>query len=114
LIKCYEYDLIISDPNGIVYIKTDQLDGETDLKPRAEIDMFRDMDIEEMRNYEIIFNTTKNKLDEFEGKIREIQDISDSESQQNLLISERKGKNLDEGLTKNDKVNVQILWLEHL
>lgn len=67
--------LTASDPNGIVYIKTDQLDGETDLKPRVEVEMFSRMNLDQVRHFEVMFNTTKNKLSEFEGKVREIREL---------------------------------------
>lgn len=64
--------LTVSDPNGIVYIKTDQLDGETDLKPRTVLDLFSQTELSDIDKYEFIYNIKKNKLDEFEGKVREI------------------------------------------
>lgn len=67
--------LTASDPNGIVYIKTDQLDGETDLKPRVEVEMFSRMNLDQVRHFEVMFNTAKNKLSEFEGKVREIREL---------------------------------------
>ena len=60
--------------------------------------MFRQMDIPEIQNFEIVFNRTKNKLDEFEGKIREIEKPADTESQENLLLSSKVHTNLDEGI----------------
>lgn len=55
------------------------------------------MDLSEMTKYEIVFNIKKNKLDEFEGKIREIEEYPDDETRQNLLISDRQTQILDEG-----------------
>jgi hypothetical protein len=63
--------------------------------------MFREMDIKDIQNYEIVFNVQKNKLDEFEGKIREIEQISDTESKENLLQPSKIKTNLDEG---------EIIW----
>jgi hypothetical protein len=80
-----------------VYIKTDQLDGETDLKPRTEIDLFKQMNLAQIRNYEVVFNFKKNKLDEFEGKVREIPQNCESEEERKLLLEERRQYSLDEG-----------------
>lgn len=80
-----------------MYIKTDQLDGETDLKPRTEIDMFKEMDIDQIRNYEVVFNFRKNKLDEFEGKIREIPEKVDENETDDVIIKDRQNVTLDEG-----------------
>lgn len=60
--------------------------------------MFKDVDLSELTKYEIVSNIKKNKLDEFEGKVREIQEFPDDESRQNLLMSERETQLLDEGI----------------
>ena len=58
-----------SRSSGIVYVRTDQLDGETDLKSRQEPSVFQGIELGQMDSFEIIFNTRKNKLTEFEAKI---------------------------------------------
>ena len=102
----------LSDPNGIVYIKTDQLDGETDLKPRMEVDMFRGLDVEDVVKYEVIFNVKKNNLNEFEGKIREIPANDLNESQEQLIINEREPTTLDDGKLMN-LIKFKIHWCVH-
>ena len=68
-----------------MYIKTDQIDGETDLKPRTVIEPIWDRDLNEIKNFEFIFNTQKTKIDEFEGKVREIpQPAIDQDKNENL------------------------------
>lgn len=96
--------LIPSDPNGIVYIKTDQLDGETDLKPRMEIDMFKNLNIESIANFEFVFNVKKNGLNEFEGKVREIEKKIPNLGDGDLLLSSKERTCLDDG-----KENLKLL-----
>lgn len=67
------------------------------MKPRVEIDMFRDCDIDRVRNYEVIFNVKKNKLEEFEGKVREVPQGDSDESQQSLIVNQQSRTTLDEG-----------------
>lgn len=85
------------------------------MKPRTEIDMFRELEIEAIRNYEIVFNVKKNNLDEFEGKVREIESLNENESQQNLIISSRKNQKLDEGrkMVTEDPTVCESLKLKH-
>lgn len=78
----------MSDQNGIVYIKTDQLDGETDLKPRMVVDFFKEKNLEDILKFEFIFNCKKTGLDEFEGKIREIEE--GDRSQRECILDEGK------------------------
>lgn len=59
--------------------------------------MFRDCDIDRVRNYEVIFNVKKNKLEEFEGKVREVPQGDSDESQQSLIVNQQSRTTLDEG-----------------
>lgn len=61
-----------SNSDGIVYIRTDRLDGETNLKQRQEVDFFQAMDVGEVEQYEIVVDNRKHRLNEFQAKIRKI------------------------------------------
>lgn len=42
------------------------------MKPRTVIESLCDMDLSEIKKFEFIYNTQKTRIDEFEGKVREI------------------------------------------
>ncbi|VDP04896.1 unnamed protein product [Heligmosomoides polygyrus] len=65
--------LSTSEPHGICYIETMELDGETNLKSRGAIadtaEMGDDLDAISKFNGEIICEAPNNKLDKFHGKL---------------------------------------------